>query len=287
MAGHAALTSWSLDPLALVGLTLLAVLYFRRTGTLAGRGAPVAGWRQGSFATGLALLAVVLVSPLAALAEEDFFFMHMAQHIVIGELAPLAMVAGVTGPVLRPLLAIHWINRLRVLTHPVVAWPLWALNLAVWHLPLFYEGALHHEAVHALEHVSFFTAGALFWAAVVEPLPGPAWFGTGPKLAYIVAARLFGIVLANVFVWAGDPFYDPYDHGAPHWGISAAADQGIAGSEMMIVDSVITLAAIAWLFLKLAGESEQRQQLIERGVDPAVASRAVRYGRGSELAEKS
>ena len=53
---------------------------------------------------------------------------------------------------------------------------------------------------------------------------------------------------------------------------------------MMIVDSVVTILAIAWLFLKLAGESELRQQLIEEGVDPTVASRAVRYGRGEELA---
>ena len=49
---------------------------------------------------------------------------------------------------------------------------------------------------------------------------------------------------------------------------------------MMIVDSVVTIAAIAWLFLKLAGESERRQELIEKGVEPDAASRAVRYGRG-------
>ena len=50
---------------------------------------------------------------------------------------------------------------------------------------------------------------------------------------------------------------------------------------MMIVDSVVTIAAIAWLFLKLAGESERRQELIEEGVEPEAAARVVRYGRGS------
>jgi hypothetical protein len=49
---------------------------------------------------------------------------------------------------------------------------------------------------------------------------------------------------------------------------------------MMIVDSVITIGAIAWLFLKLASESERRQRLIESGMDPETATRAVRYGRG-------
>jgi len=206
----------------------------------------------------------------------------MAQHILVGDLAPLLIVAGLSGPVLRPLLAVRAFERLRVLAHPLVAWPLWAVNLYVWHLPALYEGALASAPLHALEHVLFFSAGALFWAPVLEPLPGPAWFGTGAKLIYIVAGRLAGMVLANVFIWAGSPFYEAYVHPTERWGISAAADQGIAGSLMMVVDSLITMAAIAWLFLRLAGESELRQELIERGVDPVVAARAVRYGRGRE-----
>jgi putative membrane protein len=277
------LTSWTFDPVAAVAIGLAAFLYFRRTQSLAARGAPVPGWRQALFGGGLAVLAFALFSPVDAVGEQQFFFVHMIQHVLIGEVAPLAVVAGLTGPVLRPVLAFRWVQRLRVLAHPFVAWPLWALNLYLWHLPFLYEGALDHQVVHALEHVSFFTAGALFWAAVVEPLPGPAWFGTGFKLLYIVAARLVGMVLANVLLWAEDPFYGSYIHSTEPWGISAAADQGIAGSVMMIVDSVITLAAIAWLFLKLASESEQRQVLIESGIDPDVASRAVRYGRGAEL----
>ncbi|PWU22299.1 MAG: hypothetical protein C5B48_10285, partial [Candidatus Rokuibacteriota bacterium] len=114
--------------------------------------------------------------------------------------------------------------------------------------------------------------------------PGPAWFGSGAKLLYVVAARLTSTVLASIFIWSSHPFYSVYVHPVARWGISASADQGIAGSLMMIVDSIVTILAIAWLFLKLAGESELRQQLIEKGVDPAVASRAVRYGRGEELA---
>jgi hypothetical protein len=56
---------------------------------------------------------------------------------------------------------------------------------------------------------------------------------------------------------------------------------------MMIVDSLVTLTAIAWLFLRLASESELRQRLIEEGHDPETATRAVRYGRGQELAGRS
>jgi putative membrane protein len=274
------LTSWTFDPLAVAAIALGAFLYYRRARTLARRGSPVAAWRRWSFGVGLALVAFALFSPLDAWGEEQFFFVHMAQHVLLGELAPLAIVAGLTGPLLRPLLAYEWIHRLRVLAHPLVAWPLWAVNLYLWHLPYFYEAALGNDAVHALEHVAFFTAGALFWAPVVEPLPAPRWFGTGTKLLYIVAARFTSMVLANVLAWADEPVYGEYVHPVARFGISARADQGIAGSLMMIVDSVVTIAAIAWLFLKLAGESERRQELIEEGVEAEAAARAVRYGRG-------
>jgi len=288
MVGHAGgahddlslLTSWTFDPIAVVAIVLVALLYYRRVRTLARRGSPVAGWRRVSFGLGLALVALALFSPLDAWGERQFFFVHMVQHVLLGELAPLAIVAGLTGPLLRPLLAYRWVQRLRVLAHPLVAWPLWAVNLLLWHLPFLYEAALGNDAVHALEHVAFFTAGALFWAPVLEPLPAPRWFGTGTKLLYIVAARFTSMVLANVLAWADEPIYGAYVHDVARFGISARADQGIAGSVMMIVDSVVTIAAIAWLFLKLAGESERRQELIDDGADPDAATRAVRYGRG-------
>jgi len=253
--------------------------------TLAARGVPVDAWRRWSYGAGLGLLFFVLASPVDALGEKQFLFMHMIQHIVIGDLAPLLMVAGLTGPILRPLLALPYVGRLRVLGHPLIALPLWAFNLYIWHLPALYEAALHHDAIHALEHTLFFACGALFWAAVLEPLPGPAWFGSGAKLLYIVVARVVGMVLANVMLWSSGVFYSTYDHAA-RWGITPQSDQGIAGSVMMIVDSIVTISAIAWLFLKLAGESELRQRLIEEGHDPAIATRAVRYGRGEELASR-
>jgi hypothetical protein len=54
---------------------------------------------------------------------------------------------------------------------------------------------------------------------------------------------------------------------------------------MMIEGSIVTLAALAWLFLRLAAEGELRQELLERGLDPRAVQRAVRYGRGQELSE--
>jgi cytochrome c oxidase assembly factor CtaG len=277
------LTSWTWDPAQLLLIAAAAFLYYRRAHTLAARGTPVPAWRRLVFALGLALAFLAVASPIHELGEQEFFFVHMLQHILLGDLAPLCMVAGLTGPILRPVLAIPLFQRLRFLAHPLVAFPIWAVNLVLWHLPFAYQGALHHSAVHAVQHILFFTCGCLMWAPVVEVLPAPEWFGTGMKLGYIVAVRIVETILGNVFVWSGGVFYHYYEHPVERWGISAHADQGIAGGLMMIEGSIVTICALAWLFLRLGSESELHQKLLEEGVDPRAAGRAVRYGRGQEL----
>jgi len=280
-----AATTWNLEPLQLAPTLVASLLYLRRTRTLARRGLPVPGWRQFLFWLGIGLVVIALNSPVDEIGEKDFFFVHMLQHVLIGDLAPLCFVAGLTGPVLRPLLAIRPFGALRVLTLPYVALPLWAVNLYAWHVPFLYQAALHHSAVHALEHTLFFTCGALMWSPVLETLPAPVWFGTGWKLGYIALVRLIETVLSNVFIWSGTVFYPWYRHGHPIWGITALHDQNLAGVVMMAEGGLITLGALAWLFLRLAAEGELRQELIEQGLDPAQVARAVRYGRGKELAE--
>jgi putative membrane protein len=268
--------------LQLAPIAVVAVAYGVRARTLQRRDQPVPGWRIGLFALGLVLLLVAVASPIARIGEEELFAFHMAQHLLIGDLAPLCLLAGLTGPVLRPLLALPGVMRLRVLANPLVALPIWALNLVLWHVPAVYEAAVENGAVHALEHVAFFSAGVVLWLPVLETLPAPEWFGTGAKLGYVVAVRLVATVLGNVFVWSGSVFYDVYGDGE-YLGLSPEGDQSLAGSLMMLEGSVVTIVAIAWLFLRLAQEGEIRQELLERGHDPRLVRRAVRYRRWHEL----
>ena len=121
------------------------------------------------------------------------------------------------------------------------------------------------------------------WAAVVEVLPGPEWFGTAAKMGYVVIVRLVSTILGNVLLWAGTPFYGLYEEAHRPWGLSASADQGLDGGIMMIEGSLVTIGALAVLFLRLAEEGDLRQRLLERGLDPRAVRRAVRYGRGEEL----
>ena len=277
------LTSWTFEPLQLAPIVAIAVAYAVRARTLARRGQPVPGWRIALFALGVALLVIAVASPVAEIGETELFSFHMTQHLLLGDLAPLCILAGLTGPLLRPLLALPGVMRLRVLANPLVAFPIWAANLILWHLPVLYEAAVEHSGVHALEHIAFFSAGIVLWLPILETLPAPEWFGTGAKLGYIVGVRLVATILGNVFVWGGSAFYAVYENGDDYLGLSPDADQSLAGSLMMLEGSLVTIVALAWLFLRMAQEGEVRQELIESGIDERTARRAVRYRRWSEL----
>jgi putative membrane protein len=283
--------SGTLEPLQLLPLAVVAVAYALRARTLSKQGRPVDTWRQASFAAGVALILAALVSPLAHMGEE-LLWAHMAQHLVLGDLASLLIVLGLTGPLLQPLLAVEGLGWLRGLFHPLVALPLWLVNLYAWHIPALYQGALTSEALHALEHAAFVGAGFAMWMALLGPLPKPAWFGNLGRLGYVIAVRFGGAVLGNAFMWAGTVFYPDYAPGEASWDITPLADQGAAGVVMTIEQGMVTLGLFVWLFFRWANESEERQRLLdlahERGVplDEARAARAVAAGQGARLEER-
>src|SRR5947209_3167532 len=199
-------------------LALVAGLYARRVRTLHRTGHPVAAWRQACFYSGC----VVIAGALSGLGDssQELLYAHMIEHLLLGDIAALLLVLGLTGPVLAPVLRIGLFDRLRVLAHPALAFPLWALDLYVWHIPALYEAALRHEGVHALEHAMFLGFGINMWMCLLGPLPMPGWFTNLGRLLYVVAVRLAGAILGNLFLWSGTVFYPFYAHGDAAQGIA-------------------------------------------------------------------
>ena len=280
----------SVEPFQLAPVLVTGALYARRASTLSGTPRAVPRLRQASFYCGLALIAasVLLLGELA----DELFWAHMAEHLLLADIAALLIVLGLTGPMLAPLLRLGAFGILRTLAHPAVALPLWALNLYLWHLPVLHEAAVRHGGVHALQHMAFIAFGANVWMCLFGPLPSPAWFGTAAKAGYIIAVRLVSAVLANALLFGGDSFYDVYRAGEAAHSISPAADQNAAGAIMMVEESILTICLFGWLFLRAARESDERQELLDlagrRGVelDPRRVQRAVAAGRGEQLRER-
>jgi cytochrome c oxidase assembly factor CtaG len=216
----------------------------------------------------------------------------MVEHLLIGDVAPLLIVLGLTGPLLAPLLRIPAVSRARVLSHPVVAVGLWAASLYLWHLRPAYEAAVAHDLVHVAEHACFFAFGANLWFALLGPLPKPDWFGNGARLAYVLTVRIAATMLAYAFVWAASPFYPHYAATAAAAGRSAVADQSAAGAVMLVEESLVIVGLFGWLLARALREAGQRQELAELAAAHGVAvderriARAVAADRGDALAHR-
>lgn len=270
---------WSFAASEMLPLAAGSIAYLTRYRTLRRKDLAPHPLRLVSFLTGIAVLVVALASPIDSIGEDQSQLVHMVQHLLLGDVAPLFIVLGLNGRLLAPLLGFAAIRKLRGLAHPLIAFPIWAVDLYAWHSPFLYEAALHHDAVHALEHTCMFAAGCLWWAALIEPLPGPAWFGSIYKVVYLLLARLFSGLLANIFIWTHSSFY-PYYDGTPRWrGMSPGESQYLAGILLLADGMIICLCGLAWLFFKALTEDEARQRLVDGGMDERKAARAARYGR--------
>ena len=274
--------------LELLPLFVAACLYAKRSTTLAAKGRPVPLWRQLCFAAGLLAIFIAVASPIDYIADE-LVIAHMVEHLLLGDIATLLLVLGLTGPLLQPILAIRAFDRLRILAHPLVAFPLWAANLFFWHIPVMYDAAYGGAPLHALEHTAFIFFGCLMWMPVSGPLPTPTWFTAAWKVFYVIAVRFTGAILGNVLMWSGSVLYTRYTAGELEWGLTPLQDQSTAGVIMMIEGTFLGLGLLAWVFFEAAREGMEKQRLLdlahERGVelDEERAQRAVAAGHGDRL----
>jgi cytochrome c oxidase assembly factor CtaG len=262
-------SNWAADP-ALAWVFCAAALYWlggrhvkRRPPTAADR------WRTASFVVGLATIVVALSSPIHGLSGE-LLWVHMVQHILLVLVAPPLLALAqpwnriwhglplayrrttarwvVQSPRLAPLRrAAHF------LADPLPAWLLFNATFVAWHLPVAYDAALHSSALHALEHVTFFATGLLFWTRVIDSPPWRSALGDVGRAVYVGLALVVSWVLAIVLALATSPLYAPYaDLASRPGGISALADQHLAAGMMWVPGSipftiVIVLLAYRWL----------------------------------------
>jgi len=274
---------------------LAAVIYLllfgKRAQTLSRERRPVQRWRVASFVAGVVMMAAVQLPPFDSLCD-DVLVAHMLQHIVIGDIASLLVVFGLTGPVLQPLLHIRFTRPLRTLAHPVVALVLWTVNLYAWHLPVLYQLAIRHDLVHVLEHMCFFWFGTLLWLGLIGPLPKPKWFESWGALVYVVGVRLIGAILGNVLIWTQTVLYPIYKTSDAARGINPLSDQALAGGAMMIEEMILTILLLGWLFYRFALREEQRQALMDLASQSGIelsddrAARAAAAGASDRLRER-
>jgi putative membrane protein len=262
-----AAATWTIQPGAILTLGLALVLYvirWRRVRVAGDRHAPSVG-RLLLWLAGIAVLALALMSPIDALAD-DLLTMHMVQHLLLLDVAPILLILGLTKVLLRPVTRRLQTTERRAgfVATPVFAVLLYIAVMWFWHVPALYDAAARHAGIHVLEHVSFGFAGGLYWWHLLSPIrTRHRLSGLGP-VVYMLASKLGIGLLAIGLTFAPDALYPFYERGPETWGLSPTDDQSLAGVIMGLEQSILMGIALAWLFSRLLGESERDLERAER-----------------------
>jgi putative membrane protein len=170
-------------------------------------------WRLASFTLGCGLLVLAFSPPATQWGHSDLRG-HMAQHLLLGMFAPIALMLGAPGTLLLRSVSVNAARRLtaflgtlpgRCLTHPVIALLLDIGGLYLLYLTPLYGLSLGDPAVHILLHLHFVIAGYLFSWSIAGPDPAPRRPGMRTRLAVLFAATAAHSILAKVMYGYGFP----------------------------------------------------------------------------------
>ena len=268
---------WTLSPAILIPIGVYAWLYLRRFAEVRRTsGARGAGARQLiAFIGSLVVIVIALVSPVDGLGEDYLFSAHMVGHLLLGDIAPLLMLLALSRVIMRPLTRrLQALERaLGPLAHPATALVLWLALVYFWHIPSLYNGALENSTLHALQHVSFFTAGLLVWWPLIQPVPMRRRLTGMWTFAYIATAKLGLASLGLYLTWTNTVVYSYYDSVPRIWGLSAVSDQNVGGAIMMVEQSVLLVTVLAIVFSRMLAQSEEEELRRERLEERAAAAR--------------
>ena len=257
--------TWS--PTVLIGVAALAVVYvlgWRRARATGSSHKP--GWgRLTLFMGGLFTVLVALVSPIDNLGDQ-LLFVHMIQHVLLLDIAPVLTILGLNKVLLRPITRrVQTIERRAgYIAHPAFAVVAYVGFMWLWHVPAMYDAALRNVYVHAFEHVCFAVAGSLYWWHLLSPIRNRHRLtGLGP-VGYMVSTKLLVGLLGILLAFAPASLYPFYQHHPRYWGLSPSEDQSLAGLVMALEQSVVMGIALVWVFVRMLSESEREEQRRER-----------------------
>jgi putative membrane protein len=238
--------AWQADVDTTVVIPALSLLYLYAVGRFG------ASRRQiGCYAASMLLLAIAFWTPLHHLGLHYLLTAHLLQNVILAEWAPFFAVLGVSAGMATRLARLGvW----RLLTQPAVALPVWLVNYFTWHVPFIYEAALgpHTWLVH-VEHACYFATGILMWWPLLQDWPRR--LPSGARAAYAFAAFLLASPLGLLLALVPKPVYDFYVDARPRvWGLSALADQQIAGVTMASEQAIVLFVVFLYWFRRFLAE---------------------------------
>jgi putative membrane protein len=290
---------WSFDPFLIV-VIVLVIWHEIGLAKLARRSRPERTrqrrLRSLWFYAGLIVLLIAVMSPIDYWAD-DYFYVHMIQHLLLMFAAPTLIVAGAPWQPLLDALPRHlgrdatrewmtsgWTRPLRAVAgwflRPWVSIVTFNFVMVFWHIPAPFDLAERNQAVHIwLMHSSFFLAGILFWLQFIDsppfrrkmPLPSQAIALVGTNVLMWLVAMAMGILTST-------SWYSVYNH-IPGVTLPAFADQQIGAGILWVCGDFWAIPTLIYVVRKIIAE--------DGGVGSAVDRMLGRGSRRYQWANRS
>ncbi len=251
------------------------------------RTAPWRWWAVAAFVLGWLLALAAVLSPLDALGEDGSLSAHIAQHVILGDLAAPLLLIGL--PPTLGLIAARWYRRatrsggdrrtrgVKLALSPAGALVLWALATYVWIAPPLHRLAIPDGFVHLLDHTSFLVFGLLVWLAAFDFRRGrrvrdwetlkatfttcdlPWWarhvYAMVSRLAMLPAVAVLWLATTSSYYLSIEP---------PPGGLTQREDQVRAASMMLGFEILLSGLAVVLAFIWVSvseGRARDRQRL--------------------------
>ncbi len=270
-----ALTSWRLQPVLLVVLLALAVLYLYGVRQV-GRRRPAGRWprhRTAAFLAGLTIIEIATGGGVGVYAD-TLFWIHMIQHLLLIMVAPALLAASWPGVLLLHAARnpVHTRAK-RVLRSAPVGWltcplltlPAYAVTLVGTHLTGFMSAAMTSSPARSAEHALYLAVGFLLLVPVLGAEPVRWRLSAPAKLFLLVLTMPIDTFTGVVLLQTSRPLYPGV--AGPGWGPGQVQDIQWSGAVMWIggdgiMFALMLLVGVGWA--RSAQRSPSRRSWMER-----------------------
>jgi putative membrane protein len=277
------LLGWAFPPLPTLGILAALAWWIWATGRVRARhpDTPVPRRRTLAWVGGMAALAWALLSGIERY-DTTLFSVHMVQHLLltlvaaplIAYSAPITLLLRVSSSETRKrwILPVLHSRPMRALTHPVVAWILFAGVMWVSHFSPLFDAALEDPLIHELEHALFLGTALLFWWPAVAADPSPWRMSHPVRALYTFTQMPQNTFLAVVILNASEPLYEHYATIEAAWAIDPLGDQRLAAGIMWVGGDFLFIAAVAAIVIGWMRREEADTARADRRAEVEMAA---------------
>jgi len=272
--------TWHWSPFTLIALLLLCIFYIIGL-KVAGRNRnhpPLEKRRIVAFISAIALIALMLLTPIDMIARTQLFMAHMLQVVVLVTLCSPLLLYSCPPWLVQPLVENRMTRPIvRFLTQPVIASCIFNITFLIWYAPRIYSATLTNGTLYHVELWAVLLTSLLNWWPLIGPVRALHQMSYPLKMLYAFVDGQPVDIFAFLLVFTEVVFYPQYmvPRSFTSFGFNALADQTIGGS-LLLIPGLVDLVVMSPLFFRWLGQIEHRAKIEDQQRQEEAEAEAAR-----------